>query len=53
MTQTEATNIIIALRNEGWDGDKINAFIEFIETHRPTEEETSAREYRFNEKKTR
>ena len=39
MTNKEAANIIIKLREEGWDGDKINAFILFIETHSPTEEE--------------
>ena len=41
MTRKEATNIIIRLRQEGWDGDKINDFILFIETHNPTEEEAS------------
>lgn len=39
MTATEATNIIIKLTQEGWDADKINEFIVFIETHRPSEDE--------------
>lgn len=39
MTATEATNIIIRLTEEGWDAQKINEFIVFIETHRPSEEE--------------
>ena len=39
MTAAEATNIIIKLTEEGWDAEKINAFIVFIETHRPSEEE--------------
>ncbi len=39
MTAAEATNIIIKLTQEGWDADKINEFIIFIETHRPSEEE--------------
>ncbi|MCM1044508.1 MAG: hypothetical protein NC417_03260 [Candidatus Gastranaerophilales bacterium] len=39
MTATEATNIIIKLTAEGWSADKINEFIVFIETHRPSEDE--------------
>ena len=39
MTAKEATNIILRLMEEGWDGDKINAFIAYIETHLPTEDE--------------
>ncbi len=39
MTAAEATNIIIKLTEEGWDAEKINAFIVFIETHRPSEDE--------------
>lgn len=39
MTATEATNIIIKLTKEGWDAQKINEFIVFIETHKPSEEE--------------
>ena len=39
MTQKEATNIIIKLREKGWDGEEITDFIGFIETHNPTEEE--------------
>ena len=39
MAQKESTNIIIKLSEEGWSGDKINAFIAYIETHIPTEEE--------------
>ena len=38
MSSKGATNIILRLKEEGWDGDKINAFIAFIETHSPTEE---------------
>ena len=40
MTQKESSNIIIKLKQEGWDDKKINAFILYIETHSPTEEET-------------
>ena len=39
MTQKESTNIILMLKKEGWSGDKITAFIAYIETHNPTEEE--------------
>ena len=39
MTATEASNIIIKLMQEGWSAEKINEFILFIETHRPSEEE--------------
>lgn len=39
MTAKEATNIIIKLTEEGWDANKINEFIVFIETHSPTEDE--------------
>lgn len=39
MTATEATNIIIKLTAEGWSAEKINEFIVFIETHRPSEDE--------------
>ena len=39
MTATEATNIIIKLTQEGWDANKINEFIIFIETHKPSEDE--------------
>ena len=39
MTATEATNIIIKLTEEGWDAKKINEFIVFIETHKPSEDE--------------
>ena len=39
MTAAEATNIIIKLTQEGWDANKINEFIIFIETHKPSEEE--------------
>lgn len=48
MTQKEATNIIIALHREGWDGDKINAFIGFIETHSPSEQEVPLGPYNFS-----
>ncbi|MBR1524549.1 MAG: hypothetical protein IJ641_08865 [Lachnospiraceae bacterium] len=50
MTQTESTNIIIALRNEGWDGDKINDFIAFISTHKPSEEEAISGKYDFSKR---
>ena len=50
MTQSEATNIIIALQNEGWADDKITAFIKFIETHHPSEEEARDK-YNFLEPK--
>ena len=49
MNMREVTNIIIALRNEGWDADKINNFLGFIETHNPTENEVC--EYDFTKKK--
>lgn len=39
MTSKEATNIIIKLTKEGWDANKINEFIVFIETHNPSEDE--------------
>ena len=39
MTAKEATNIIIKLTEEGWDSNKINEFIVFIETHKPSEDE--------------
>lgn len=39
MTANEATNIILRLTQEGWDADKINEFIVFIETHKPSEDE--------------
>ena len=39
MTAAEITNIILKLTQEGWDADKINEFIVFIETHRPSEDE--------------
>lgn len=39
MTANEATNIILKLTQEGWDAEKINEFIVFIETHKPSEEE--------------
>ena len=39
MTAKETTNIILKLTQEGWDANKINEFIVFIETHRPSEDE--------------
>ena len=39
MTPKEAANIIIKLTQEGWDANKINEFIVFIETHKPSEDE--------------
>lgn len=39
MTVTVATNIIIKLTQEVWDAEKINEFIVFIETYRPSEDE--------------
>ncbi len=39
MAEKEASNIIIKLKQEGWSDQKINAFILFVETHTPTEEE--------------
>ena len=39
MSVAEATNIIIRLTQEGWDANKINEFIVFIETHRLLENE--------------
>ena len=39
MSSKGATNIILRLKEEGWDGNKINAFIAFIEAHSPTDEE--------------
>ena len=52
MTQTETTNLIIALRNEGWDAEKINDIIAFISTHKPSEEEASSGNNDFTKKKT-
>lgn len=34
------TNIIIALKERGWTSDEIIAFLAFIGTHNPSEEET-------------
>lgn len=39
MTAKETTNIILKLTQEGWDANKINEFIVFIETHKPSEDE--------------
>lgn len=39
MTAAETTNIILKLTQEGWDANKINEFIVFIETHKPSEDE--------------
>ena len=39
MTQKGTTNIIIQLKGKGWTGDEIVAFLGFIETHNPSEEE--------------
>lgn len=39
MTQKGTTNIIIQLKEKGWTGDEIVAFLGFIETHNPSEEE--------------
>ena len=39
LTAKEATNIILKLTQEGWDANKINELIVFIETHRPSEDE--------------
>ncbi len=50
-SEFESTNIIIALRNEGWDGDKINDFITFVSTHRPSEEEANSGKNDFTKKK--
>lgn len=50
MTPKVTTNIIIGLRNEGWDSDKINDFLTFIETHSPTEEEANSGKYDFAKK---
>lgn len=41
MTKEEATNIILALTREGWTPEKINKFISFIETHKPSEDEVN------------
>ena len=39
MPQKETTNIIIQLKEKGWTGDEIVAFLGFIETHNTSEEE--------------
>ena len=44
----ETTNIIIALRREGWKEEKINDFMVFIETNAPTAEQ--AQEAKENNK---
>ena len=36
MNTKEVANIIIKLRQEGWDEEKINDFMIFIETHNPS-----------------
>ncbi len=38
-TAKETTNIILRLTQEGWVANKINEFIVFIETHKPSEDE--------------
>ena len=39
MTPKETTNIILKLTQEGWSPKKINEFLVFIETHKPSENE--------------
>jgi len=39
MTQKETTNIIIKLKEKGWSGDDIVAFLAYIATHEPSEGE--------------
>ena len=39
MNTKEVANIIIKLRQEGWDDTKINDFMLFVGTHTPTEAE--------------
>lgn len=39
MPAKETTNIILKLTQEGWDAKKINEFLVFIETHKPSEDE--------------
>ena len=36
MDKREAANIIIALRNKGWNDAEINDFVVFVETNIPT-----------------
>lgn len=50
MNTREVTNLIIGLRNEGWSSDKIDDFITFIETHKPSEEEANSGKYDFSKK---
>lgn len=42
MIRRETTNIIIKLKEKGWTGDEIVAFLAFIETHNPSEEEAQS-----------
>ena len=39
MTHKETTNIIIKLKEKGWSADEIIAFIAYVSTHIPSEEE--------------
>ena len=39
MTQKETTNIILKLKEKGWNDTEITEFLVYIETHFPTEEE--------------
>ena len=50
MTRKEATNIIIRLRLEDWDEEKINDFIAFVETHDPQEGEAEKAKKKNREK---
>ena len=37
--QKRTTNIIIKLKEKGWSADEIIAFLAYIETHSPSEDE--------------
>ena len=51
MIRKEATNIIIRLRLEDWDEEKINDFIAFVETHDPQEGEAEKAKKKNRENK--
>ena len=52
MSPKEATNIIIRLRLEDWEEEKINDFIDFIETHNPKEGEAEKAKKKNRQKET-
>ena len=50
MPQNENYNLILALRNEGWNDQKINDLIAFIGTHKPSPTDSMGIKYDFGKK---